>query len=42
MRYVIMIVNGFDIGLGLKTSDPDFIYDYIDSSALCSGECDFK
>ena len=29
MRYVIMIGNGFDIGLGLKTSYRDFIDAYI-------------
>ena len=28
MRYVIMIGNGFDMGLGLKTAYSDFIDEY--------------
>lgn len=40
MRYVFMIGNGFDIGLGLKTSYPDFINDYKDTPAVCPDGCD--
>lgn len=34
MRYVIMIGNGFDIGLGLKTAYSDFIEEYKNSPAI--------
>lgn len=34
MRYVIMIGNGFDIGLGLKTAYSDFIDEYQKSPAI--------
>lgn len=40
MRYVIMIGNGLDIGLGLKTAYSDFIEEYKNSPENYSGGCD--
>ena len=42
MRYVIMIGNGFDIGLGLRTAYSDFIDEYKNSSAINSEISDGK
>ena len=40
MRYVIMIGNGFDIGLGLRTAYSDFIDEYTNSPAINSERSD--
>ena len=40
MRYVIMIGNGFDIGLGLRTAYSDFIDEYKNSPAINSERSD--